>query len=38
MEILEFDAELVVNYSTRLLVAYIAALPLGWDQEKSDRC
>jgi len=37
MELIEFDVALVIDHSAHLLVAYILALPLGWDREKSDR-
>lgn len=37
MEFLDFDTALVINHSIHLPVAYILALPLGWDREKSDR-
>lgn len=37
MDLLSFDYTMVGNNLIRLLVAYVLALPLGWDREKSDR-
>jgi len=37
MEFLAFDVSLVVNHSVHLAIAYILALPLGWEREQSDR-
>jgi putative Mg2+ transporter-C (MgtC) family protein len=33
----DIDFALVVNHSVHLVVAYVLALPLGWNREQSDR-
>lgn len=37
MEILQFNWQLIWIHSYHLLAAFILALPLGWDREKSNR-
>lgn len=36
-EFLQFDFSLVVNHAIHLIIAYVLALPLGWDREQSGR-
>ena len=35
MDPIQFDPSLVIDHVTHLLIAYILAVPLGWDREKS---
>lgn len=37
MDFISFDTALVIDHTAHLLIAYILALPLGWEREKSDR-
>ncbi|MDZ7581684.1 MAG: MgtC/SapB family protein [Deltaproteobacteria bacterium] len=37
MEILQFDWQLIWFHSYHLFAAFLLALPLGWDREKSSR-
>jgi putative Mg2+ transporter-C (MgtC) family protein len=37
MEFFEFDSTMVIEHIIRLAIAYLLALPLGWDREQSDR-
>lgn len=37
MDPIQFDPSLVIDHVTHLLIAYILAVPLGWDREKSGR-
>lgn len=36
-EYLSFDATLVLPHALHLAIAYLLALPLGWEREQSDR-
>ncbi|MEE4166490.1 MAG: MgtC/SapB family protein [Desulfocapsaceae bacterium] len=37
MDFFDFDSKMVIEHLVRLAIAYLLALPLGWDREKSDR-
>ena len=37
MNLFQFDWSLIVNHASHLLVAYVLALPIGWDREQSKR-
>lgn len=37
MDPFQFDPSLAINHVVHLLIAYILAVPLGWDREKSGR-
>lgn len=37
MGLLQIDWQILLNHSSHLLVAYLLALPIGWDREQSKR-
>ena len=37
MNLFQIDWSLVVNHASYLIVAYVLALPIGWDREQSKR-
>ena len=37
MGFIEFDVALVADHSVHLIIAYVLALPLGWERERSNR-
>lgn len=34
---LQFDGQLILNHLSHLMIAYLLALPIGWEREKSKR-
>jgi putative Mg2+ transporter-C (MgtC) family protein len=37
MEIFQVNWYLILDHSTHLMIAYLLALPIGWDRETSKR-
>lgn len=37
MSLFQIDWQILLNHSTHLLLAYLLALPIGWDREQSKR-
>jgi putative Mg2+ transporter-C (MgtC) family protein len=37
MALYEFDWDLIGNHAAHLIIAYLLALPIGWDREHSKR-
>ena len=37
MDIFQIDWDLVISHTLHLMIAYVLALPIGWDREQSQR-
>ena len=37
MNFIQIDWQLIINHASHLIIAYLLALPIGWDRERSKR-